>query len=51
MSRTPTDTPSQIASATDPLPIREQLREAALHLAVFVVAFPILFELAHWLRG
>ncbi len=42
---------SQIASATGLLPIREQLREAALHLAVFFVAFPILFELAHWLRG
>lgn len=37
----------------DPTPFTrpEQLREAALHLAVFVAAFPILFELAHWLRG
>lgn len=29
----------------------EQVREAAIHLAVFVVTFPILFQIAHWLRG
>lgn len=41
----------QIASATGLLSIREQLREAAIHLAVFVIAFPILFTAASWLRG
>lgn len=43
--------PHQIASATGLLSIREQLREAALHLAVFVLTFPILFTAASWLRG
>ncbi len=33
------------------MPIRTQLLEAAQILALFVVAFPVLFELAHWLRG
>lgn len=39
------------AQADQKRPLPEQAKEAALHLAVFVVAFPILFELAHWLRG
>lgn len=41
----------QITSATGLLSIREQLRDAALHLAVFVLTFPILFTAADWLRG
>lgn len=45
------DLSHQITSATGLLSIREQLREAALHLAVFVVATPILFIAASWLRG
>lgn len=30
---------------------RAQLRDAAMYLALFVVAFPILFEAANWLRS
>ena len=45
------NSPHQIASATGLLPIREQLREAAIHLAVMILTFPILFTAATWLRG
>lgn len=41
----------QIASATGLLSIREQFREAALHLAVMVLTFPFIFTAADWLRG
>lgn len=30
------------------MPIREQIREALIHLAVIAVAFPIFFTLADW---
>ncbi|WIY54114.1 hypothetical protein O9Z70_06230 [Devosia sp. YIM 151766] len=41
----------QITSATGLLSIREQLREAAIHLAVMVLIFPFIFTAADWLRG
>lgn len=31
--------------------LRAQLLEATQILALFVEAFPVLFQLAHWLRG
>lgn len=33
------------------LTLPEQIRQAAIHLAVMALTFPIFFELAHWLRG
>lgn len=33
------------------MPLREQFIDAAIHLAVIAVAFPILFTLADFLRG
>lgn len=33
------------------MPLSEQFREAFIHLAVIAVAFPIFFQLAHWMRG
>ena len=33
------------------LSFREQLSEAAMHLAVIALASPILFTLADWLKG
>lgn len=33
------------------LTLREQLREAALHLAVIALSAPIFFTLADWLRS
>jgi hypothetical protein len=33
------------------LPPEHQAAEAFMMLAALVVAFPLIFELAHWLRG
>lgn len=33
------------------MPVLAQIYEAAVLLAVIVIAFPPIFELAHWLRG
>ena len=35
----------------DSLSPAEQVREAAIQLAVLDLSFPFIFELAHWLRG
>lgn len=31
--------------------VLDQLTEAFGYLALFILAFPVLFEIAHWMRG